>query len=161
MRNIYGTYIIYVIAFAFIMIFVGYLCISINQTKAFNAKNEVVKAIERDYPFMQDKGAVTREFNNDIKDAFARLGYRSVGSCNANEEGFCKDPSGNIIKTCEPDKNLFCIAVINDERSNLCGHIYTVRTFYQLDLSIINRVFDLTASGQTKWLYSSTTNSGC
>ena len=41
-----GTWIFQIVIF-FILLFTGYMCMSINHSKAFNVKNTIIKEIER------------------------------------------------------------------------------------------------------------------
>ena len=53
-------------------------------------------------------------------------------------------------------KSSFCIAKIpsnNGENSSLKGYYYKIYVFYQLDIPIINAIFNFSALGETKLLY--------
>ena len=148
MKSAFGATLIFQIVIVFVIIFTGYICISINQAKAFNMKNEIVKAVER---FAPDLDRI--EFQNYIKDSLSKEGYRLTGDCSRlgdeyvaySEEGVAGGTTG-----------AFCIAEINlPDTGPLKGSYYKVVTFYQLEIPILQSLFQPKATGETKIIYGS------
>ena len=150
MKDSFGATFIFIIVIAFIVLFTGYICVSINQTKAFNVKNEIVEALER---YGNYSSAL---FKNSVKSAFEKEGYRTVGNCDV--------PKGKKVLGCgrtgecsitNLENVAFCITInpfqkTSESTSGIKGAYYTVETFYQLDLPIINSFFNLSTKGETQ-----------
>lgn len=155
MRNAVGSYILFVIVIFFVVLFSGYICISINKAKAFNTKNEIVKAVERYAPDIEPNIVGNSGFSEDIKRIMSEAGYRNDGKCekNNNVTGYTKD--GGSCST--NGKCAFCIETTavnsNGAGSGLSGSYYKITTFYHLDLPIISSVFNLKTTGETKVIY--------
>lgn len=154
MRNAVGSYILFVIVIFFVVLFSGYICISINKAKAFNTKNEIVKAVERYAPDIDPDNLGNSGFSEDIRRIMSEAGYRNDGKCEdgKNVQGYTKEGS-----RCSNDKCAFCIETTavnsNGAGSGLSGNYYKITTFYHLDLPIISSVFNLKTTGETKVIY--------
>lgn len=151
MRNAVGSYILFVIVIFFVVLFSGYICISINKAKAFNTKNEIVKAVERYAPDIEPNIVGNSEFKDDIKRIMSEAGYRNDGKCEKNAKGYT-----NIGEACtDPSSCAFCIetTAVKASGSGLSGSYYKITTFYHLDLPIISSVFNLKTTGETKVIY--------
>lgn len=155
MRNAVGSYILFVIVIFFVVLFSGYICISINKAKAFNTKNEIVKAVERYAPDIEPNILGKSGFSEDIRRIMSEAGYRNDGKCEGGKtvQGYTKD--GGSCST--NDKCAFCIETTavnsNGAGSGLSGSYYKITTFYHLDLPIISSVFNLKTTGETKVIY--------
>lgn len=155
MKNAFGSTLIFMIVIFFVILFTGYICLSINQAKAFNMKNEIVKAVERFAPDLEDEG-----FQLFIQNALVTEGYRLDGRCSDGYEGY--DEYGNNTHS---DHGAFCIAevTVNNPKlsgtklsgTKLSGRYYKIETFYQLEIPIIQSLFQLKATGETKIIYGS------
>lgn len=150
MRNAVGSYILFVIVIFFVVLFSGYICISINKAKAFNTKNEIVKAVERYAPDIDPDALGNSGFKEDIQRIMKEAGYRNDGKCEKNAKGYTKDGG-----SCLTDKCAFCIETtdVKASGSGLDGRYYKITTFYHLDLPIISSVFNLKTTGETKVIY--------
>lgn len=152
MRNAVGSYILFVIVIFFVVLFSGYICISINKAKAFNTKNEIVKAVERYAPNIEPNILGNSGFSEDIRRIMSEAGYRNDGKCEGGKsvQGYAKDGS-----PCSNDKCAFCIETtdVKESGSKLNGSYYKITTFYHLDLPIISSVFNLKTTGETKVIY--------
>lgn len=144
MKNAFGATLIFQIVIVFVIIFTGYICISINQAKAFNMKNEIVKAIERYAPDLDNT-----HFSEYIEESLMREGYRLTGECSEGYDGY--DEFGR--KTYNSN-GTFCVKKITVSNSGLSGSYYKVETFYHLEIPIIQSLFNLKAAGETKVIYS-------
>lgn len=154
MRNAVGSYILFVIVIFFVVLFSGYICISINKAKAFNTKNEIVKAVERYAPNIDPDNLGNSGFSEDIRRIMSEAGYRNDGKCEKKDKdkvtGYTKEGG-----SCLTDKCAFCIETTNvgASGSKLNGSYYKITTFYHLDLPIISSVFNLKTTGETKVIY--------
>lgn len=153
MKNAFGATFLIQIVIVFVVIFTGYICLSINQAKAFNVKNEIVKTIERYAPNFD-----TDEFKNAIAETMEREGYRLEGDCSRLEGDYVGyERDGSLDYTGDA---AFCIMAIPStiaggfqNNGNHNAVYYKVVTFYQLEIPIIRSLFNLKATGETKLIY--------
>ena len=133
MKESFGALSITTIFVTLIILFSGYLCISVNQTKAYNVKNELVNIIQR-------HNGVDGSTIDEIAGHLNEVSYRSLGSCD-EEDGIGYTLSGG--------------------RSQTNASYYKVKVFFSLDLPIINNVFNFSLSGTTKTLYYPVNGGSC
>lgn len=139
MRSGFSAYILFVIVITFIVLFTGYLCISINQTKAFGVKNEIVNIIEK----------YKEDFPKHIPEALNKVGYHNTGRCDDDFIGYDREGNEAVGGTAA-----ICVKAIENNNGQVKGYYYKVVTFYQLDLPIIKTLFNLKSEGETKTIYS-------
>lgn len=139
-----GTWIFQIVIF-FILLFTGYMCLSINHSKAFNVKNTIVKAIER------EEGVNLSSPENDpaiqkIVEYLKQTSYRTTGKCPDGYTGYNRD--GKI----DSRNSSFCIKeqVARSASDMPSMTYYRIVVFYQLDLPIFRSVFEFRVSGDTK-----------
>lgn len=139
-----GTWIFQIVIF-FILLFTGYMCLSINHSKAFNVKNTIVKAIER------EEGVNLSNPDDDeaikkIVEYLKETSYRTTGRCPEGYMGYNRD--GRI----DSRNSAFCIAeqVASSGSDMPIMNYYRIVVFYQLDLPIFRSVFEFKVSGDTK-----------
>lgn len=145
MREAIGGTWLFQIVIIFVLLFTGFMCLTINHSKAFNVKNTIIKAIER------EEGA---DLNNPSQDpailkivAYLReASYRTTGNCPNGYIGYNRD---GLI---DSRNSAFCIQKTVAKSSNDLPDMsyYRVVVFYQLDLPIFNEVFNFTVTGDTR-----------
>lgn len=152
-----GTWLFNIVIF-FVVLFTGYLCLSINHTKAFNVKDDIVKIIERNNGFDSLTNVSTnndKEIINNIVASLQEFGYRNTSKCpNDNPtytyQGF--DREGNKVNS--GNNAAFCIREIEARSSEFDKAVYyQVVVFYQLDLPVFNNLFAFTIKGDTRIVY--------
>ena len=93
MREAIGGTAIFQIVIFFILLFTGFMCLSINHSKAFNVKNMIINTIER-----VEKIDLTNTENDEaIKEIVGYLkknSYRTTGNCPPNYTGIRDRRSG-------------------------------------------------------------------
>lgn len=152
-----GTW-LFQIVIVFILLFAGYMCLSINHSKAFTIKSEIIESISR-------HGKVEEK---EIKEILQKASYRTSGSCdkfNSNSEK-CYDQAGKETqcwvgydrdgKETTKSNATFCLKKTwaNNGNTELPPmYYYKVRVFYQLDLPVFNSLFSFTVKGDTTLLY--------
>lgn len=144
-----GTWIFQIVVF-FILLFTGFMCLTINHSKAFNVKNMIVKEIER------SEGANLSNPNSDeaivkIVEYLKTVSYRTTGNCPRSTGdlvwyGYNRD--GQI----DSRNTAFCIAKQTTRTGSDMPDMsyYRVIVFYQLDLPIFKSVFNFKVTGDTK-----------
>lgn len=153
-----GTWLFNIVIF-FLLLFAGYMCLSINYSKAFNVKDKIINEIERN-------GGVsfTGDMNRDdalksIKEYITKVGYRTTGNCEGYDYGCDRD--GICSKVISNSEYLYCIKeekAKNNYKAALENEFvyisyYKVKVFYQLDLPVMKSLFRFEIKGDTKLLY--------
>ena len=168
MRTAVGGLSIFQIVILFVLLFTAIMCLTINHSKAFGVKDEIITIIQNEGlasangSFEFDEGT-RKKIANYLNDA----GYRITGTC----------PTGYIAYERDGDKSAssknasFCIRV-NDVANMLkkdiqkkCGGCelatndlpnmvyYDVVVFYQLDIPLLKDITNFRSKGSTKILY--------
>lgn len=165
MKEAVGGISIFQIVIVFILLFTAIMCLTINHTKSFAVKDEIVNIIEssKTGDVIKNEG-LTTEMINKITKALEDGGYRITGNCPKDYIGY--DRNGN-------QKNngaAFCIKPVrvdntySDDLKDICKNnkcIYSqeqfpkmvyfdIKLFYQLDIPIIKNIFNFTTSSSTK-----------
>lgn len=165
MTTIFQIVILFILLFAAIMIF------TLNNSNAFAVKNDIINIINFRHGEYLDPSNKERLIP-EIVDSIKYNSYRSTGKCN-KEDGF-KGYRKDGMATKSNEKASICIkeVSVSSERDNyLDGQIpegngtygagdffpdkyYIVMVFYQLDLPVINQIFNMKTTGETKIMYS-------
>lgn len=168
-----GTW-LFQIVIVFVLLFTGYMCLTINHSKAFAIKDEIVKTIERnngvDLTRGKDQGNIAI---GNIVEKLKSAGYRTSGDCNtlsknttrglsAKQGGWVGfDRDGKIHK--DGKNSTFCIRQVNikgsvEYVSELPNTVYyQVGVFYQLDLPVLNSLMSFSVKGDTRIIYNPVT----
>ena len=152
-----GTWLFTIVIF-FVLLFTAYLALSINYSKAYGVKNEIVEIIER-------RQGLWRSSHNDgsvdeILAYLRELGYRSSGTCPNNSSddsewiGYLADGSFYPATGDRNTKYLFCVKRITGMKESEKGELpysayFRIKVFFQLDLPIFGDAFNLTVTGDT------------
>ncbi len=135
MREAIGGTWIFGIVITFIVLFSSYLAISVNYSKAFHVKNEMVSIIEKYEGFNSTSESV-------IANYIQSYGYGVRGSCSDRGEGI--DGSDGRYK--------YCISCTSTNDS-LKKSYYTITVFFKLDLPVIGNIFTFPVTGSTKSIH--------
>ncbi len=145
-----GTMTIYIII-VFLLLINGYLAFSVNYTRAFRVKNQIISLIEQHEGYTEDAKEEIIAYLNKIKYVDIPREYT-----NNVEDGY----------TCEYG---YCYKVTavgegNNSTDELYrGTYYSVITFVNIDIPVLNKILPrfsaLQVKGETKMIYSSGTDS--
>ncbi len=169
MREAIGGTWLFQIVIVFVLLFAGFMCLTINQSKAFNVKDRIIQTIQSNngINLTAECGSDTTGTLCAISSYLIDSAYRTTGNCdvlsledNYTYYGFSRDGKVN-------QKNAaFCIAKIDSGGIGSNGDFaselpsvayYRVVVFYQLDLPIFHDLFNFRIKGDTKPIY---TNKG-
>lgn len=143
------------IVILFILVFTGYLCITLNQTKAYNVKNQIISIIQK-YNGIDSNAVI------EIQKYMSEVGYRSSGRCNSEEASSITNYAitqrdGLAVNG---TSGMICIAKhsVNDKMPDPNGQFpkaayYDIKVFFALDMPIINNVFNFNLKGSTRIIY--------
>lgn len=157
-----GTWLLQIVIF-FILFFTGYICLSINQSKAYNVKDSIVKAIERENGIntnSQLSNGIGDDALESIVDYLKSVSYRTSGKCpdpiKVNNDtisyvGYNRD--GRI----DNNNASFCIAKVDTSNYAPGSYnelpsmaYYKVAVFYQLDIPIFSSLLGFYHTADTK-----------
>ena len=146
----------------FMIIINCYLAFSVNYTKAFRVKNEIRSIVEKNE-------GLTCSAMSQINDLMLNTNYKM----NPQFETWCTNNGYSVATT---NAGSFCykyqkidISGTSDEESLYKGAYYTIATFVNIDIPLINNVLPFTGNlflvkGETAQIYSSGNDSeisGC
>ena len=158
-----GTWLFQIVIF-FILLFTGFMCLSINRSKAFNVKNFILETIQ------SHNGEISSE-SDAMKEIVAYMkenSYRTTGTKQNEIKSMCGKKSEYICYNREGKKDnnnpVFCIAKLSvDNNENGCldapftelpnMYYYRIEVFYQLDLPFLHDLFGFKITGDTKVFY--------
>ena len=152
MKEAIGSYWLTMIVITFIVLFTGYLCLSINMNKAYKVKNEIINIIQKNNGL--DEDALSQ-----IQDYMTRVGYRTNGKCDTsnNEVGYAI--SGTASTT---NRAVFCVKEMTTEYESQTAYTkeqfpksayYHVKVFFAVDLPVVRNIFTFGLKGSTKKLF--------
>ena len=143
MRDAIGGAWLFGLVAIFIVIFSGYLAVSINYSKAFKIKDEVISMIETSEGM---HGNTEPKIENYLNSS----GYNVYGSCGTDRG------TGLLPKsTAESDKFKYCVCKVKDSASKSGMEIYSyeITVFFRLDLPVLGNIFTFPVPGKTKAIY--------
>ena len=157
-ESIGGTQ-LFIIVITLILLFSGIMALTINHSNAFTVKDKLVSIIEQAGKFdmtselISGSGDVTL---SKIVDSLQETSYRQKGNCPKSKTGYKVSAyERNGTMTSGNKKSSFCIVRIKGDNPSGTPQVYyyQVIVFYNLDLPVINSVFNFKAIGETKALY--------
>lgn len=163
MKDAIGGTWLFQIVILFILLFTAYLCLSINKSKAYSIKDDIVNIIERHDGSLDLSHSATGETAETIKEITERLteaSYRTNGKCQEGWYGFTRDgesASGNGKNALYCIKKVVVRNGVQDELPEM--YYFRIEVFYQLDLPVVNVVTSFKLHGDTRLFYRSVSNS--
>lgn len=141
-ESIGGTW-LFQIAIVFILLFAGYLALSVNYSRAFKVKNEIISIIER------NEGPTTKA-QSQITQYLGTVNHTVVGKCETDETAFMSTHYG---------RGAYCL-----KKTCVDGHVisrayYKVTVFFKFDLPVVGDLFTFRVVGETKVIYKPEDNS--
>lgn len=133
----------------FMLIFVAFLALSLNYTKAFKVKNELLSIIEK------QEGVTTGEYGTIgiINNYLQSNGYGVMRSCEVDSYGVTDLNSDTIELVTSEGKNkkyYYCIRKINSKSSRQDGKVYyKVNIFFYFNLPVLGDIFTFDINGST------------
>jgi len=171
MKEAIGGVSLFQIVIVFLLVFTGVMCLTINHSKAFGVKDEIINILETDV--LASYGTTSNyELNSDtvgnIINHLNDVGYRITGDCpNADWIGY--DRNGTKVT----DNAAFCVKAVNvgqayhNDIDEKCSNdkcqttyddfpsmiYYDVILFYQLDVPVLKEVMNFKMYGSTKVIF--------
>ena len=164
MKEALGGVSLFQIVILFLLIFTGVMCLTINHSKAFGVKDEIINILETTNANSHELSTNTV---NEIINHLNEVGYRITGNCpdgwtgyNRNGTKVSKNASF-CIKAFDVSKayqnNVAEICKRNGCNTTSGGYpemiYYDIVLFYQLDIPILNEVMNFKLKGSTKIIF--------
>ena len=168
MREAIGGLSLFQIVILFILLFTGIMCLTINESKAYAVKDEIVTIIQN--APLTSKLELSDQTLEDISKKLQEAGYRTTGKC-PSDEWLAYNRDGDI-----GDKNnaSFCVKINNvadafvEDIRNKCDNgkcningndfpnmvYYDIVLFYKLDIPVLKYFLGFKVYSSTKVLYS-------
>jgi hypothetical protein len=146
MRETIGSTWIFQIVIVFILLFASYLALTINYSKSFKVKNEVVSIIERSEGLTENGIKLTASY-------LVGSSYKEVGHCPVGWIG-AKSLDGTI-NSLEYVSNsssyyYYCINKITGYHTVYPDRsYYKIKMFFRFDLPVLGRISTFDVDGQT------------
>ena len=145
-ESIGGTW-LFQIVIVFVLLFAGYICLSINHSKAFAIKNDIILELQRN-------GEYNANAQKNVEALLKKAGYRTSGKCDNGYEGY--DRNGAKLTNSKSNNAVFCLKKFNITDiypEYPVSYYYKVKVFYQLDLPVLNSVMSFTVTGDTGTIF--------
>ncbi len=156
MKEAIGGVSLFNIVIVLVLIFTGYISLSINHSKAYNVKNEILNIIKNQGGVCAYDGVnnnnLCYNFTDQITDYFNEMSYRARGNCDDDAIGYSR--TGEVLG--RGAKNAaFCVSAVRAETNSELPNAlyYQVKIFYNLDLPVINSLFEFSITGETGRIY--------
>ena len=144
MREAIGGTWLFGLVITFIVFFASFLAISINYTKAFNVKNNILDIISK----YEGNNCNARKA---IGDYLTDIGYLVPGKCGDDYTPY--NSNGNELTSGE--KGFFCVKKVTTDESTVVVEkdYYQVKIFFKFDLPVIGDLTTFNIKGETEAIY--------
>lgn len=146
MRQTIGSTWILQLVIVFILIFVAFLALSINYTKAYKIKNELLSIIEKYEGVNTGENGSLAIINNYLK----YNSYGTMGTCDAETYGVTNLDSTSLVETNPNNKYYYCIRKVKTSNITFPDRAsYEIETFFKFNLPILGDIFTFRVTGET------------
>ena len=148
MKEAFGGYWLFVIVIFFLTVFSAFLALSVNYSRAYKVKDEIIGIIERKNGIYDINGGDTGAIE-EIQAYMADVGYRTQGTCSNGYVGY------NLTSRGITDKPTFCVQTVDATlgSNGIPASYYKIEVFFRLEIPIFSSLFNLKLEGATKTLY--------
>lgn len=153
MKEAIGGSWIFGIVIAFVAFFAGYVSLSLNYSKIYRVKDEVVVLLQNYNGINEESIKAISKYVNDV-------GYRNYGDCDLSvgKEAKCiigvdsRQVTDNNYKYSRKVNDVnYCVEKIPTKDN---AAYYQVTLFFKVDLPIIRQMFGMNVQGETSVLVS-------
>ena len=146
MRQAIGTTWVMQLVIIFMLIFVAFLALTINYTKAFKIKNELVTILEKYEGVSESENGSLSLINNYLQ----YNGYLTKGKCDETQYGVSDLNSSTIEEVEKNEKYYYCIEKINTGTVSVPNRAkYNIRIFFHFSLPVLGDLFTFKVEGTT------------
>ena len=151
MRQTIGATWVFQVVIIFTLIFAAYIALTINYSKSFRIKNEVISIVEKSQGFTDDG---IRLVNNYLLSS----GYRTMGKCKASTDAITygvfdlslDTATNSAEKAIEGKDYFYCFTKYSNYHSYFNTRAYyRVSLFFRFDLPVIGDLYTFDVDGQS------------
>lgn len=158
MREAIGGTWLFGLVLTFIVFFASFLAVSINYSKAFNVKNNIVDLISK---YEGNNPCAREKISNYLK----QTGYLVTGGCPEADENGCMyigyNQNGEELPN-QNDRAYFWISKDSTDNSDILDkQFYRVAIFFKIDLPIIGNLTSFPIKGETESIYFANESTMC
>lgn len=151
MRQTIGGTWIFQLVLIFTLIFASYIALTINYSKSFRVKNEVLSLIEKNQGFTESG---IKLINNYL----SQSGYRTMGSCKLQNDVVvfgvtsldANSASSNVERAQGGKKYYYCFSKYTNYHTYFTTRAYyKVTLFFRFDIPVLGDLSTFDVDGQT------------
>lgn len=153
MREAIGGAWLYGIVITFIVFFASFLAVSVNYSKAFHVKNNIVDLLSK---YEGNNPCARKKISNYLKET----GYMVPYKCSSINDGYTYkgyNLNGDEIDSgASEDSNVYsnyCIYTDSNISSVIDKDFYRVVVFFRIDLPFMGDLFTFKVRGETETIY--------
>jgi len=146
-ESIGGTWIMQLVI-VFMLVFVAFLALSLNYSKAFQMRNEILTMIEKREGITEiDNKSTIELINNYLKNN----GYKVKSHCEKDSYGVSNLSNNTIEKVVSTNKEYYyCVSKYKSKSANHTNKAYyKVNIFFYFNLPVIGDIFKFNINGTT------------
>ena len=142
MREAIGGTWLFGLVITFIVFFASFLAVSINYSKAFSVKNDIVDLISK----YEGNNCNSRK---KISQHLKNIGYLVTGTCDSDYTGY--NLNGDKVNT---GKAYYCIkSDSTGESTTFDKSFYSVEIFFKIDLPMVGDLINFKIKGETEYIF--------
>ncbi|MCI8575790.1 MAG: hypothetical protein HFI09_04905 [Bacilli bacterium] len=146
MRESIGSTWILQLVIVFMLIFVAFLALSINYTKAYKIKNELLSIIEKYEGLNSGENGSISIINNYLR----YNSYGTMGTCDSETFGAASLDSNSLVPTSDKNKYYYCVKKVNTSNTTFPDRAsYEIETFFKFNLPLLGEIFTFRVTGET------------
>ncbi len=147
MREVIGGTWLTQLVIVIMFVFVAFLALSMNYSKAFRVKNEVISFVEKNE-------GITKNSVELINNYLSYSGYGTAGYCEKGSYGVASLSSHTFEYVNSSSKNkkyYYCLTKVTSPAKNFKYRAhYKVKLFFRFNLPVIGNIFTFDVDGQSK-----------
>lgn len=151
MRQAIGSTWVFQLVIIFTLIFAAYIALTINYSRSFKVKNEVLSIIEKSEGFTKNGVKLINNYLN-------QSGYKTVGKCTMQSNAIVYGVTtldttitgSTVERAKEGHDYYYCFSKYGNYHSYYKGRAYyKINLFFQFDLPFFGNLSTFTVDGQT------------
>ena len=151
MRNTIGGTWIFQLVLVFTLVFAAYIALTINYSRSFRVKNEVLSLIEKNEGFTENGAKL-------INNYLSQSGYKTTGVCKEQSDvivyganSLDSNISNNTYEKIQPGKQYYyCFSKYTNYHSYFKTRAYyKITLFFRFDLHVLGDLYTFDVDGQT------------
>jgi len=151
MRQVIGSTWIFQLVIIFTLIFAAYIALTINYSKSFKVKNEVLSIVEKSQGFTTNGVKLVNNY-------LTQSGYKTVGKCPSQSgavvygvKSLDTSVSNSTVEIAKDNEEYYyCFSKFGNYHSYFTTRAYyRINLFFQFDLPFLGRLSTFNVDGQT------------